>query len=318
MADNKEFWAFSEKPALLAELISGASQLAAAQGGSAAALVLGSQADAERAFSLGAHKVYWLGEKGAHLVDDFVPTLAALAKEKHPAALLVGATKTGKAVAGRLAANLGVTTLTDLKAVESAGGTFQVRHMIFGGGAVREEKPKGALMLATAGLGIFEPLAVAAGKTGELVPVTFVAPAWQVKVVGSKPKPASTVNLAAAKKVVCAGRGVGKQEDLAMVTELARLLDGEVGCTRPLAEGLDWLPRERYIGVSGAFIKADLYIGLGVSGQVQHTVGVNDSRIIVAINKDEHAPIFEQADYGIAGDLYQVVPALIQALKARK
>jgi electron transfer flavoprotein alpha subunit len=318
MAEKSEFWAFSEKPALLAELIAGASRLAAAQGGTAAALIVGSQADSERAFSLGAHKVYWLGEKGSHLVDDFVPTLAALAKDKQPAALLVGATKTGKAVAGRLAARLGITTLTDLKGIESAGGTFQVRHMIFGGGAVREEKPKGGLLLATAGLGIFEPLTVEAGKTGEVVKVDFLAPAWQVKVVGAKPKAASTVNLAAAKKVVCAGRGVGKQEDLAMLGELARLLEGEVGCTRPLAEGLDWLPRERYIGVSGAFLKADLYLGIGVSGQVQHTVGVNDCRVIVAINKDEHAPIFEQADYGIAGDLYQVVPALIQALKARK
>jgi electron transfer flavoprotein alpha subunit len=104
---------------------------------------------------------------------------------------------------------------------------------------------------------------------------------------------------------------------MAMINELAQLLGAEIGCTRPLAEGLDWLPRERYIGVSGAFLKADLYVGVGVSGQIQHMVGVTDSRVIVAVNKDDHAPVFEFADYGIVGDLYQVVPALIAALKAR-
>ena len=96
------------------------------------------------------------------------------------------------------------------------------------------------------------------------------------------------------------------------------MLEAEIGCTRPLAEGLDWYPRERYIGVSGAFIKPDLYMGIGVSGQVQHTVGVTDSRVIVAINKDKNAAIFHQADYGIVGDLYAFLPAFISALKARK
>lgn len=318
MAESKEFWAFSEKSALLAELIGGASELAAARGGIPAAVVLGSRAEADRAFSLGAQKVYWLGERGERLVDDYVPTLAAMVQQSSPAALLIGATSLGKAVAGRLAAIIGATTVTDLKAVETEGDGFRVRHMIFGGGAVREEKPKAGLLLATAGTGVFQPRAADSGQRGETVSVPFVEPAWHAVLRGSKPRPPASVNLAAARRVVCAGRGIARREDLGMVTELAGLLGAEVACSRPLAEGLDWLPRERYIGVSGANIRPALYLAVGVSGQVQHMVGAGDSRVIAAINKDQNAPIFEQADYGIVGDLYAVVPALIQALKGRK
>ena len=139
----------------------------------------------------------------------------------------------------------------------------------------------------------------------------------QIKVRERKPLPKASVNLQAARKVVSAGRGVSRQADLAMVEQLAGLLGAEVGCTRPLAEGLDWLPRERYIGISGAHIKPDLYFGVGVSGQVQHMIGMNGSRVVVAVNKDANAPIFTQADYGIVTDLYTFIPALIKALQAR-
>ena len=103
-----------------------------------------------------------------------------------------------------------------------------------------------------------------------------------------------------------------------MVEELAGLMEAEVGCSRPVAEGMNWLPKERYIGVSGAMLKPDLYLALGISGQVQHMVGVNQAKAIVAINKDKAAPIFSQADYGIVGDLYKVLPSLIEKFKAEK
>jgi electron transfer flavoprotein alpha subunit len=114
--------------------------------------------------------------------------------------------------------------------------------------------------------------------------------------------------------VVCVGRGVAKQEDLALVKELAKVLGGEVACSRPIAEEMHWLPEEVYLGISGKKVKPDLYVGIGVSGQIQHVTGIRDSKVIFAINRDENAPIFEAADYGIVGDLYQVVPKLIQEL----
>lgn len=316
MAEQREFWAFAEKPALLAELIACAHSLTT---GPVVALVVGPRAEADAAIRVGADKACWLGEAGGErMVEDYVPTLAKLASEQKPFGLLIGSTKRGKAIAGRLAARLEASTITEVKAFEWAGNALTARHLIFGGGAVREEQAKSAVVLATVGQGVFDARPAEAGRTGPVVDVPFVKPERPARVTGHKPKATTSVNLASAKRVVCPGRGVGKAEDLKMIEELARLLEAEIGCTRPLAEGLNWLPRERYIGVSGAFLKADLYLGLGVSGQVQHMVGVSDSRVVVAVDKDKNAPIFPQADYGIVGDLYTVIPALVQALKARK
>jgi electron transfer flavoprotein alpha subunit len=146
-----------------------------------------------------------------------------------------------------------------------------------------------------------------------------VAPKSAVKVVGRSPKRSESVDLADAKTIVCVGRGIEKPEDIALAKELADALGGEIGCSRPIAEELNWLPEERYLGISGKKVKPNLYVGVGVSGQIQHVTGIRDSKIILAINRDENAPIFEAADFGIVGDLYQVVPMLTSELrKARQ
>jgi electron transfer flavoprotein alpha subunit len=319
MAAYQDIWTFSEKPSLASELIAGARTLTAHTGGMVASIVLGPKSEADRAISAGADKVYWLGELASStMVEDYVPTIISALKAEKPYGLLIGATKRGKAVAGRLGADLDASVITDVKNFVAQGKELQATHMVFGGGAIRIETHTSEIMLATVGLGMFEPLTQDPSRKGEITEVKFIEPKWRLTLRERKVKPPSSVNLAAAKKVVCPGRGVSKQEDLVIIQELAKVLSAEIGCTRPLAEGLDWLPRERYIGVSGAFIKPDLYLGIGVSGQVQHTVGITDSHVVVAINKDKSAPIFSQADYGIVGDLYTIVPALITALKNRK
>lgn len=316
MPTMSQIWAFSEKSELLAELLGGARGLAGETGDSVAAVVLGPREACDAALSAGAEKVLWLGERGENMVEDYVPTLAKIVATESPRVMLIGATKTGKAVAGRLAARLGTSTIADVKRFGVEGEAVSGEHLIFGGGAVQVEKPVGGVTLATAGSGIFE-VAETGSAGGDVEEVAFVEPEWRLSLREVKAKPPSSVNLAAAKRVVCIGLGVKQETDLEMINELAGLMEAEVGCTRPLAEGLDWLPRERYIGVSGAMLKPEIYVGIGVSGQVQHTVGIVDSRIVVGINKDESASIFEQADYGIVGDLYKVVPALTEALKKR-
>jgi len=221
-------------------------------------------------------------------------------------------------VAGRLAARLDVSALADVLEFLDDNGALKARHMIFGGGAVRVDRSGGESVVATVGPAVFTALPVDTTRRAEIEEAEWIEPDWRVRLRETRTRAVSRVNLGAARKVVCPGRGVAKQEDLAMIDELAQVMGAEVACTRPLAEGLDWLPRERYIGISGAHIKPDLYLGVGVSGQVQHMVGMSSSRVVVAINKDENAPIFSQSDYGIVGDLYEVVPALIQALKERK
>lgn len=127
-------------------------------------------------------------------------------------------------------------------------------------------------------------------------------------------RPSNSENLTDAARVIGVGRGIGEKADLEMITTLATALDAKVGATRPLAEGYGWF--DSYIGLTGQTVHADLYMAIGISGQIHHTGGVQDSAVVVAINDDPQAPIFAEADYGIVGDLYEVVPALQAALEA--
>jgi len=316
---TKEFIVFSEKPGLMAELLANAVRLAENQSAVVAAIVIGDQKMVEWAFAHGAAKVYSLGElTNFRLLDDYVSTMIKLVKESQPSVVIVGATRQGKAIAGRLSASINTSAITDGKSFASTSDGIEITHLIFGGGAIRVEKANTTTMVLTQGASVIEPLPEQSGATGEVVNVPFVEPTWKASLVERKPKPPASVNLSVAKIVVCAGRGIAKKEDLDQVFELSTLLGGEVAATRPLTEGLDWLPRERYIGVSGATVKPDLYLSVGVSGQAQHTVGITESRVIVAVDKDGAAPIFSQADYYIVGDLYEFIPAMIATLKARK
>ena len=137
----------------------------------------------------------------------------------------------------------------------------------------------------------------------------------RVSIVETAPIVKEGVDLNKAEKVVCVGMALDKEEDLQIARDLAAVLGAELGCTRSIAEERHWLPVESYIGISGAVIKPRLYISMGVSGQIQHVYGIRDANLIVAIDINEKAPIFKAADYGIVGDLYEVVPLLTEALK---
>jgi electron transfer flavoprotein alpha subunit len=125
---------------------------------------------------------------------------------------------------------------------------------------------------------------------------------------------AEGIDITAANKLVAVGRGFRKKEDLKLAEDLGGVLKAELACTRGVAEDDHWLPIERYIGISGQTVKPELYVAVGLSGQVQHMVGCRESKVIVAVNNDERSPIFEAADYGIVGDLYEVLPLLTAAL----
>jgi electron transfer flavoprotein alpha subunit len=130
-----------------------------------------------------------------------------------------------------------------------------------------------------------------------------------------KPKPASGARLEEARLVVDVGQGVKQRDDLQMIQALADFLDGQIACSRPIASDRDWFPE--WLGLSGAKIKPELCLTVGVSGAIQHIVGIRDSRLIAAVNNDEGAAIFAQADYGVVADLYEFLPALMDRMKAR-
>ncbi len=141
----------------------------------------------------------------------------------------------------------------------------------------------------------------------------LVGPAHEVTLLSEVPV-AQTIDLAAATAVVAVGRGFAKAEDLHLVDPLLRRLGAELGCSRPIAEDFKWLPRERQVGLTGTSVTPALYLALGISGQVQHLAGIKGARVVVSVNSDARAPIVRNADYGVVGDLYKVIPELVAAL----
>lgn len=313
MSNQRQVMIFSEDTALATELITAARLL---QAEALSVLVVGDSASLDHFRTKAVDRVYWIETLPADfLVEDIFLTLLDLINQHQPDYILIGATSRGRLVCGRLAARLNVSALTDVQSLEVSDEGLVIRHMIFAGGAQRIERPVKQPVLLTIGKGQFEPPVDSNVKPAEIIPVPLIRPEKRAILRERKDLPPVSVNLADARRVICLGRGIARQEDLALAEKLASELGAEIACTRPLSEGLGWLPRERYIGISGAYIKSDLYIGLGVSGQVQHTVGITDARVIVAVNRDPDAPIFKQADYGIVADLYEVLPVLIQALR---
>ena len=144
--------------------------------------------------------------------------------------------------------------------------------------------------------------------------VAWVAPANPVKLLASKPIEKSGVDLFKADAVVAAGRGFAEEADLDLARALAEKLGGGLACSRPLTEGVNWLPTELYVGVSGLMLSPKVYVAAGISGQMQHMVGCNRAGSMFAINKDKNAPVFKQCDYGLVGDVKDVLPALTAAL----
>lgn len=209
---------------------------------------------------------------------------------------------------GRLAAHLGTAAITDCQSIEDGVAT----SMYFGGAGVRQAKAAGDVAVYTVGAGVFDGAAATGSDAVE--EIAWQAPAAACVKTGSEELPPSDVNLQGADVVIGCGRGFAQQEDLQMARDLAAKTGGELACTRPLTEGVDWFPREAYLGVSGQIVAPKTYFALGLSGQMQHMVGVTKAGTIIAINKDKNAPVFKQCDLGLVGDLKTALPALTAAL----
>ncbi|MDX5629805.1 MULTISPECIES: electron transfer flavoprotein subunit alpha [unclassified Brenneria] len=315
MSKLANVWVFSDKPDRYAELLSGARQWGERVD------VLLSTADAVPSVQpLGADALYVLDEKSTlQRVENYAETLVALidkpAAQQRPATLiLLAATKRGKALAARLGVLLDAAVVNDVTSFSVDDDAAYAEHRMYGGLAFGREKINTPIAVVTLAPGAVEPVSADAAHSSPVHQADYVAPRQAILCKERRSKSLSSVDLSKAKRVVGVGRGLTAQDDLRMVQALASALGAEVGCSRPIAEGEHWMERERYIGVSGVLLKSDLYLALGISGQIQHMVGGNGAKIIVAVNKDKNAPIFQYADYGLVGDIYKVVPALIEQL----
>ena len=288
--------------------------------GEPAAVVVGKPGTAEPLVdglkSAGAAKIYVAESDTAanYLITPAVDVLAALAESASPAAVLLAANADGKEIAGRLAARIGSGLLVDV--VDVQAGTKAV-HSIFGGAFTVEAQANGDTPVITVRAGAID--AEPADGAGEQVTVEVPAPAENAaKVTSREPAVAGDrPELTEATIVVSGGRGVGSAENFSVVEELADSLGAAVGASRAAVDS-GYYPGQFQVGQTGKTVSPQLYIALGISGAIQHRAGMQTSKTIIAVNKDEEAPIFEIADYGVVGDLFKVAPQLTEAVKARK
>jgi electron transfer flavoprotein alpha subunit len=298
-----------------AELITAARVL-----GDPAAVVVGKPGTAEPLIeglkAAGAAKVYVAESEDAdnYLVTPYVDVLASLAESAGPAGVLLAASADGKEIGGRLAARLGSGLLVDV--VEVKEGATGV-HSIFGGAFTVEAQATGDTPVITVRPGAIE--AEPTAGAGEVANVEVPAQAENATKITSR-QPAAAGDrpeLTEATIVVSGGRGVGSAEKFSVVEELADSLGAAVGASRAAVDS-GYYPGQFQVGQTGKTVSPQLYIALGISGAIQHRAGMQTSKTIIAVNKDEEAPIFEIADLGIVGDLFKVAPQLTEAVKARK
>lgn len=243
-----------------------------------------------------------------NIVDDAYLTAIKIVDTESPQIVLGEPSIRILSIIGRLAEYIGTAAITDAIGISDGIGV----SMYFGGVGVRKARATGPISIYTVGAGVFSDEAASGSDAIEEEP--FIAPERAVTRVGAEPLAKSNVNLADADAIMAAGRGFAEKSELDLARELCAKIGAELGCTRPLTEGVDWMPRETYIGVSGIMLNPKVYISVGVSGQMQHMVGVNRAHSVFAINKDKNAPVFKQCDYGIVGDLKEILPALTAAL----
>jgi len=255
----------------------------------------------------------------AYTADGFVQAYAALIEAEAPTHVLLPHTYQTRDFVPALAARLDRALVTDVVAVKAHDGGHAFSRPMFQGKVTADVVLEGpAPHFVTNQIGAFRADAVRKG--GSPAPVRTATAAVDSAAIRQQVEPPfreakQAVDLSQAERIVSVGRGIKGQEHLKIVEELAATLGAEISASRPICDA-GWLPMERQIGSSGQTVAPKLYIALGISGAIQHVVGMKGSKTIVAINKDAEAPIFEVADYGIVGDLFEVVPAMIAALKA--
>ena len=247
-------------------------------------------------------------------LDAYAQVLVELVKEENPEAVFVGGTQDGKDIAPVVAAKCNTGCASDVLDIKAEDGEVIYTCPLYGGTVLEDVKIKTTPQIATLRSGAFQK--VEDPTEGEVVAkeVKVADDVIKAKVTESVKEIAEMINLEEAEVIVSGGRGMGSKENFALVDDLAKLLGGVVGATRPAIED-GWVSKIHQVGQSGKIVAPKLYIACGISGATQHVSGIMNSGYIVAINKDEDAPIFDVADYGLVGDLNKIVPALTAALK---
>ena len=256
----------------------------------------------------GAGKIFQL--KGEGFYDNVAAAIKSIFESGSYDYIFVGSTTIGREVAGSLSAMTGLQPMTEITSFEVRDGKAVTRRFAHGGKTIVEEESGSRVLTLMPGIAE----ASATDSQSEIAQVNLGES--KLSLIQKIEKKTTSVNLEKADVIVSVGRGLGKKEGIAEIEPFVKAVKGELAGSRPVCLDYQWLSEDRQVGLSGKKVKPKLYIALGVSGQIQHIAGMRDSKTVIAINKDKDAPIFEEADYGIVGDLYQIVPKLVQALQS--
>ena len=314
---------YSERNSLTLELISGGRNIAASTGSPICVALLGPGAAtfSETCIKHGAQRAYVVDDPrlDEHEGEPVTEALAQIVGQADADLILIGSTRRGRNVAPRLAQKLDAGCVTDAFDTKMQDGRLLSRRFSLGGNTIKEIAITSAIAVVAVTPGTFDAADGGASSADpgddKVVEVALNLAPSRAKIVSREAKASGTVNIEEAERIICVGRGVENQDDLALIQTLADALNAELAGTRPLAYEYGWITEDRMIGISGKTVRPQLYVAIGLSGQIQHSVSIRDAKTILAINKDKNAPIFEMSDYGIVGDLYEVVPRLTEALK---
>ena len=293
------------------EMLGEAKNLADKMGATVTAVLLGSGVDAfADTIKSYANKVLVVDDpKLANFnSESYQKVLSTLITDKKPVLTLIGHTAFGMDLAPALAVELGLPLATDCIGLELDGGKLTVTRQIYSGKVNSQVSLKGEQFIATLRASAFPVEDGALSGEIEKVSVAIEDVPYR-KFIAYEEAPAGEVDITQADYLICIGRAIADPENMSIVEELAEAIGGVVGCSRPVVDK-NWLPKDRQVGSSGKIVKPKLYIAIGISGAFQHVAGMKDAGLIIAINKDPKAPIFNVADYGIVNDLFKVVPSL--------
>ena len=317
------------------ELIGKAHELAADLGTEVTAVVLGSGIAnlADELGEYGADKVVVIDNKEleTYRTEPYAQALAAYINEYKPEIMLVGATAIGRDLGPTVSARVATGLTADCTSLEIGDFPLQPREgqeqkhnqllmtrPAFGGNTIATIAcPDNRPQMATVRPGVMQKLEKQPGRKAEVInfnPELTVNNRF-VEILNIVKNVSTTADVMDAKILVSGGRGVGSAENFKMLEDLAEVLGGTVSCSRAVVDS-GWKPKDLQVGQTGKTVRPNVYFAIGISGAIQHTAGMEESDIIIAINKDETAPIFDVADYGIVGDLNKIVPALTEAIKA--
>jgi len=297
------------------ELLSYGKKIAADMGVELNVLSLGQVADdeIENLKKYGADKIFTATE-GFDALDNgvFTAAIAQTAEKTAASVVILAHNNTGKALAPHLAAKLKAGFVSAAIAIPESYEPFVVAKKVFTGKAIAKVKVNSAVRVLTLSQNSFE-IAESAGAAA-VEPISFDLPSAKTK-VESVDKVVGKLLLTDAEKVVSGGRGMKSGDNWGILEDLANAMGAALACSRPVSDE-GWRSHTEHVGQTGKIIAPNLYVAVGISGAIQHVGGISSSKVIVAINKDPEAPIFEVADYGIVGDAFEVVPAMTEAIKA--